>query len=501
MQGSEERSQKLPLYAAAVLALWAGVVAIRATGPVDLADNAQHRQAAYVADLFYNGAWLYQRDADGSFQSKPPLYNWLAGTVACCRGVLDELSLYAPCALAALLTAWATLIACMRAGLPPSVGLLAGIALIASPLGIKLVWLARTDTLFAALTWLTALAGFAALHGRSWLPFWLLAALATLTKGPLGLAFAAAGVIVYGYTERRTLHLSRSGMVLGFLVYAALTLGWFIAAVAVAGSGLAHKLLGQELVQHALFGVEHRVPFYRFYKPPLSFLARFFPWSLLAIAGTIRCVRLWPEVPRLVRFSAVYAGLGIALLMISPHHRADHLAPLLPGAAIVAAWRLHGLVSQRRWLLRAAAVGASVAAVAAAFAHYHLIRGKDPAVQRSLALKHTACTLRSLQPSVPVVPYRATGAFQFYLGTLVTDTSITPLLEALADGRPAVVVTTNRDALARELLCIDPSGWLCSLCQPVRLPGPSAPEVCVYVVGLHEQEALAVLALRQRVLR
>ncbi len=485
MDTAEERIGVRPVWQYTCLALlWAALVTVRATAPADLADNAQHRQAAYVADLYYNGSWLYQRDADGSFQSKPPVYNWLAGVVAWCRGSLDEVSLYAPCALAALATALTTTAVCWKAGLPAEAALLAGVACLASPLGIKLVWLARTDTLFAALSWFTALAGFAALHGKNWLIFWTVAAAATLTKGPLAVMLAGVGMAGYTWCRRQSVRPGWRGMVTGFLLFSAITLGWLLSAVAVGGSGIARKLLGQELVQHALFGVERRVPFYSFYKPPMSFLARFFPWSVLAIAGGIRCWRLRDRVHPLLLFAAAYAALGLALLMVSPHHRADHLAPLLPAAAVVAAWWLSERLADRNRALLIGAYGAGALATLAAYVHYGLVRPNDPAVQRSIALKAAAEVLRSWRGHVHVVPYRATGAFQFYSGSLSVDTTVEPLLEALATGKPVVVVTTNSDALARELQFVDPQGWLAGLLRPLKLSSaPAAPEVRLYAAG------------------
>ena len=468
---------------------WLGLVLVRATGPTDLADNAQHRQAAYVADLFYNGAWLYQRDVDGSFQSKPPLYNWLAGAVAVLLGRLDELTLYAPCALACLATAMVTFLACRRYGLSDQVALLAALAVFASPLGVKLAWLARTDTLFACLTWCTALAGLAASSGRAtWWGFWLLAALATLTKGPLAVLFAGVGCTLFVWLERQHVRLTRRGLLGGFLLYAAVCLGWFVPAVLAAGPGLAQKLLGEELVQHALFGVERRVPFYGFYKPPLSFLARFLPWSIAAVAVLIAWRRRPPE-NAFVRFCAYYAFGGLALLMVSPHHRADHLAPLLPAAAVVAAWHLAEGPLRRRQRQGLALALAVVLCWAVAWLHYHLIRPHQPGVQRSVQLQRIARWGRQQRPDAQVIPFRAGGAYHFYAGYHRSDVDLRPLLEALGSGHEVYVVTLSPEALMRELRWVDPSGITAALLDEPNVG--ARPAHGVHVLRLRSPDAYA----------
>ena len=65
---------------------------------------------------------------------------------------------------------------------------------------------ARWDGLFAFMVALTALAGFRAwTSGRGWTVFWLAAAAATLTKGPLGLLLAAFGFLAIPWERRSSI--------------------------------------------------------------------------------------------------------------------------------------------------------------------------------------------------------------------------------------------------------------------------------------------------------
>jgi 4-amino-4-deoxy-L-arabinose transferase-like glycosyltransferase len=62
--------------------------------------------------------------------------------------------------------------------------------------GFKAMGLARTDAVFTLTVTLTAFLAFRSwMLGGGWTWFWLSAALSTLTKGPLGLVFAACGLL------------------------------------------------------------------------------------------------------------------------------------------------------------------------------------------------------------------------------------------------------------------------------------------------------------------
>src|SRR5207245_822367 len=69
--------------------------------------------------------------------------------------------------------------------------------------GLKELGLARTDGVFAFTVTAAALLAFRAwMTGRGWLWFWLMAAAATLAKGPLGLALAGGGLLACWWERR-----------------------------------------------------------------------------------------------------------------------------------------------------------------------------------------------------------------------------------------------------------------------------------------------------------
>src|SRR5262249_30945168 len=147
---------------------------------------------------------------------------------------------------------------------------------------------ARWDGLFALAVTIAALAAFRAWRlGSGWTIFWLAAAAATLTKGPLGVLLAGFGLVAVVW-ERLTGHRTplAGSHTTGIGLFLLVTVGWFLLAYRQVGPRLVQNMFVDELVGNV---VEHRVA-YRFVKPLGDFTWNFAPWSLFAIAGLVRVI-------------------------------------------------------------------------------------------------------------------------------------------------------------------------------------------------------------------
>lgn len=175
------------MLAAVCAAPWALGVAnpIQDVDPAQYADVARHVAAG--------GGWLDLRDSLGPFVNKPPLSIWAE---AAAMKVLGATSTAArlPSVLFALLTLWATF-ALGRALLDPTRGAIAACLLAAS---VSMHLMVADPKVDLALTAMATLSLWAFVEARKrpgflWLG-WLFAALAVLSKGPLGLALVAVAV-------------------------------------------------------------------------------------------------------------------------------------------------------------------------------------------------------------------------------------------------------------------------------------------------------------------
>jgi len=325
-----------------IFLVWVSLFLLRYTAPSDLLDKDQERPAAYMMDAALNGNWIVQVDDFGKVCSKPPVYTWIGAILILLSGRMNDFALYFPSALSVFgccILMWT--FGSKRFG--TATVFTAALILLLSTIGIRILYLARTDAAFSFTTFLTACFGYWCWQkGRGWFWFWMLAALVTLTKGPLGIILASGGFLGFFWERKR---MPRNSNLLlnhgiGIIVYIVITMGWMYLSYQVLGNAVIEKLFGVELIGHADWTSDELSPgFFFFLMPSFYFITRFFPWSIMAAIG------LWhvwkhPSVNAeercFERFLAAYLCFGIILFSMFPHQRADHLFPLLPAAALLA---------------------------------------------------------------------------------------------------------------------------------------------------------------------
>ena len=451
---------------ALVLGLGLLLFGVRLAGPPDLTDNDQEGPTAYVLDVVQNGHWWVQRDAHGEIASKPPLYSWLAALFTLATGGgASRLAMYLPCGLAVVGTA----LMVVRVGgrqFGVVAGFLAACSLYFCQFGIKHVTLARTDAVFLATVTLGALAAHRAwVTGRGWTGFWVAAAAASLTKGPLGLVLAGGGLLAVMWErqggEARPLRLRFWP---GAALYLALVGGWFALAYAQVGTALTEKQVGRELVGH-LSGASAggHWPGSNPFHPMLYFLARYAPWSLLACVGFWRVWRrpaASTEERRFERFLFCWFGVGLVVFIIAPHKRADLLLPLIPAAAMLAgrelARLLAGVRPVRVWQ-GAVAVGLVLLAGIPMLSRLKVEAAEVTA--QTLAMKDLAAWLRTNAP--PGLPLTFAGnamTLEFYLNRHQFHTSPEAAAKLLGQPEAACFVAVADSEALRRFLPAE-GGW------------------------------------------
>jgi 4-amino-4-deoxy-L-arabinose transferase-like glycosyltransferase len=457
---------------ALILTVWLSLFVLRLGAPFNLLDKDQDLTAGYVLDAVVNGNWLCPVDDQGDICSKPPLHTWLAGLVALAGGGrVTETALFLPGALALLLTAllvWR--LGDRRFGAPA--GLLAALALMASPAGAKMAHLARTDPVFTATVFLAVLAAFHAWEsGRGWIWFWLAAAAATLTKGPLGVVLAAGGLLAVIW-ERRSPRFPEpggipasaprsglgSGMWVGMALYLLVAGGWFLLAYGMRGDALLDKMLVRELWGHvSTIGADrHTIPGVGAIKPMGHFLLRFLPWSLFAFLGFWRVLRRPATAPaerRLERFLFCQFWAGMLLFSLTSHQRPDLEFPLLPAAALLAGrelCRLTDRVTPRRLLVWGCVLWMAV--LAGLGWYYYRIEAKTSPVRRTAALAVLAQEAAQRLPSTVTVQYvDALFGLQFYRQELPARLTLAESARRLRSAQPVVLAVRDPKRFAAGL--------------------------------------------------
>jgi len=439
---------------AAIALVAASVFALRLTGPPDLAAGAQSRTATYVQDGLWNGNWICQYDAAGAVMSKPPLHHWLCMLSAAALGRIDRLSLSLPSLLTTLAIAL-LIFAVARHYFGAEAAVFGAMLYLLSFPAAKQIALVRPDPTFALAVTGAALCAFHAWQsGRGWIGFWLCATAATLAKHPLGLLLAGAGLAAIIW-ERYSGHAAprlRGPHIPGIALLLVLAGGWLLLAYRQAGPAVIDKLIGDELVRHAVGGSRNRVPGLGLWRPTAYWLLHFLPWSILT------CLGLWrvfarpaaaDAVRRFERFTTCWLVLGLALFSVAASHRADHLLPLLPAAAILAGREIVMLrESLPLSVLRPALAGLALFMFGGVGYYYHLHRLDHPDVQLSTAAARIAREL-PLPGATPLAHVDTHLAVRFYLpGTSMSHDEVA---DALRRGEPIVVTVANMAQLRHHL--------------------------------------------------
>ena len=333
------------------LATWAGFFFVRATSPDDLLSRDQEKVGVYVLDIVENDHWLWQRDHDGQFASKPPLTQWVAALFTSATGQFHRLSLTFPSWFACLIT---VIIICAWTGreFGSAAALWAPLLLLANPMGIRAMLLARSDPLFQCTIVLLALAVWRCwIDGaRAW-PIALAGTAALMTKGPLALVIVLLGLlaaITLKKEERPPIPVR--AIAIAMLLSLVVPALWLWAAQQNSGGQAVEKLLQQELFGHALgarMGANQQS--WTHHLLPMGwYLSRLAPTGIIAI---IAIIRMWLRPSHTQRERAAERFLlawllgGLLLLCIGTHHRFIHLLVILPPAAMLAAREVSGWLS------------------------------------------------------------------------------------------------------------------------------------------------------------
>ena len=471
---------------ALVVAVWIAMFAIRHTAPSDFLDQDQERPAAYMADAVVNGHWIVQRDDQGAVNgkyagwyirspadqrgdvcSKPPVYTWMGAAIMVFGGGTSRFGLYFPSALAVLGTA---LLLCWtgRRWFGAATGVYAALIFLLSMPGLKMVHLARTDSLFTFFVFATAVCGLLAWErGRGWTWFWLLAVLGTLTKGPLALVFAASGFVAAFRRGLRTGAANTAWRVLvpGVPLFLLLAGGWLALAYLALGQPVLDKMLVRELVGHAVSvdGKSATLAIWLagLFKPVLYLLARFAPWSILVLLAGVRLWRVEKAAQgaewRAAWFCFWAVAVGVLLLGLGRHHRPDLIFPLLPLAALLAGRELTLRLGERvtsQWGLVVSGVLA-VAVLIGAHWYYGQRRVEaETVIRQSAQLEDMAWNIKDrMSPPEPVwwifvdTPY----GFQFCLNQMQFRVTPAEAARSLQLPMPVAVVVQDAGAVMRLL--------------------------------------------------
>jgi len=315
------------------------------------------------------GHWLVLNLNGVAYPDKPPLYFWLLRALDALTGIHDPTVFFLGTAVSGLLVLFAVMLWAKALRLPADAGPLAGLVLLSTLFFAGLLHYSRMDLLFAAL--ITAAQAAFCLAFRpgdedrrtpmAALALFL-AALATLTKGPLGLLFPVLTTLLYLAWRGRAREFFRAAMLPGLGVLLAVVFSWVVAAYFMEGPRFLYHIFVEQIFLRATHTFHHAEPWY-FYA--IAFPPCWLPWMLAPLAlplGRLFQGAFWRGLVKGRKTAApeadarawlwISALSGLALLSILSGKVVVYLLPQLAPLALLLALGLldSGLPWRRLWL-------------------------------------------------------------------------------------------------------------------------------------------------------
>ncbi len=345
----------------ALVVLAATALIFPGLGGFALLDPNEAKHALIAKNTMEAGQWLEPVLNGTAYHHKPSLFYILVGACYRAFGVSEAAARLVPA-----LSAWTTLVATYWFGSRRSVpaGLLAAYFLASSLFFVHLGRFTNLDGVFTAALTIALFSTLAAEKrvardsGRWRIPYlaFVLAALATLIKGPVALVLLAVPACFAA--ARRELDWRR--IAIGVVVVVCIVSAWAL-PVWLAHPDYLRDFVWLHNLQRYFGDVEKFHPEPALFFIPITFAA-LLPWSPLIPLAVVRALRCRDSE----FYLAVYALAVIAFFSLSSGKLATYVVPSFPPLAVLTAWWAWGRLSEPGSRgLSAALAGAGVVALLA----------------------------------------------------------------------------------------------------------------------------------------
>src|SRR5213594_704816 len=308
-------------------------------GTLGLTDRDEGSNAEAAREMVESGDWLTPTLNGAPRFAKPILIYWLISGSYLVFGV-SEFTARLPSAL------FGTLLVLMQYAfatrlLGPTVGFRAALMLLLNFEVLALGRMVLTDMVLVFFTTLSIFSFFLAMEGegrakRWYWGFYVGVALATLTKGPVGVLVPLLAVIPYLlFTRRWREVVAECRLLTGTAVFLLIAAPWYAAMFLLHGAGYAASARGDTLTRFFSVIGGHGGTIL-FYIPILLF--GFFPWSGFLPSALVEALRERQDPQRALQTLCAVWVLGVFIFFTLSSTRLPHyIAPLFPAAALLVA--------------------------------------------------------------------------------------------------------------------------------------------------------------------
>lgn len=284
----------------------------------------------YISPRIYHDFWY----------DKPPMYYWLVAGAFKLFGV-GEFAARFPSALLGV-SGTMLVYAAGRRLFGSRAGILAALILTTS---LEYFYLSKAAVTDITLTFFMTASLLAFLSNRYYL-FYGCAALAVVTKGPIGIVFPAMIIFLYLLATRNWTEVKRMKVFSGSLLFLAIALPWYLTMYHYHGWDFINTFLGFHNVTRFLQPEHEAGAVWYYYIPVL--IVGFFPWSAFMVqalhhAVTQRCQASRPAL----LFLAIWTGVVFLFFSASQTKLVSYILPLYPPLALITGWYIDKIVAEK----------------------------------------------------------------------------------------------------------------------------------------------------------
>jgi len=322
-----------------LLLLIAAVILFINIGGWDLWNPDEPRYAEVAREMLKTGNYIVPHINGEIYPDKPPVFFWLIALCSKPFGDVSAATARFPSAFAALGVILLTFLL-GRKLYNSTVGFFAGLILLSTT---QFFWLALRANIDVTLTLWTTLAifllycGYTRERGKRvcYLLAYFFMGLATITKGPVGIAIPLVTMLLYCIMQKQYGQLKKLDLLPGLIIIAATAALWLIPACILGGNEYTQNILFKQTVGRAVDSYSHKQPFYYYL---VNFPADFNPWTIFIPSAIILFWRKKKQGGQLnLTFPLVwFAGTFIFFSLVSGK-RNLYLLPLYPAAALLMA--------------------------------------------------------------------------------------------------------------------------------------------------------------------
>jgi len=338
-------------YGLIILAVASCLMFVSALDNTALWDPDQPKYAEVTRNMIESGDYLLLTYRNKPYPNKPPLIFWMVAGFSKITGGLDETAARLPNALAGIGVVMLTFVFGRRL-FNARTGFIGGCVLLSTSYFVEHTRVIRMDMpliLFVIL--MLTVFYFAHQKGRAdwwtWPAFFLLGALGTGTKGPVGLILPLLICAAFSLLTRNWRAWDRS---IGWsaAVYLAVLAAWLIPLWRHAGNDYMYNILVHQNIDRALGRMpglsDKSQPFYFHFAAFPHIFLQWTPLFILACAMAIARFRRGERNARIWFLGAWFVVTFVFFSIVSSKHT-SYTLPALPAAALFVAWMFDLFIS------------------------------------------------------------------------------------------------------------------------------------------------------------